>query len=150
VTTISGQSFALNAYGSNFGSMFLNLKDFGERLAPELYGEAIANRLRGKFAAQVLEANVAIFAPPPVRGAGRTGGFSFVIEDRGDMGVHALQAEVDKMVRRAAKERELVGTFSVFRANVPQLYIEADKDQALQRGVLLNDFSQMLQVYQGS
>ena len=31
VTGITGQSFALNAFGSNFASMFINLKDFGDR-----------------------------------------------------------------------------------------------------------------------
>src|SRR5262249_17766724 len=45
-TTISGSSFALNAYGSNFGSMFVNLKDFGDRREPALHAEAIANQLR--------------------------------------------------------------------------------------------------------
>src|SRR5207237_8952679 len=76
--------------------------------------------------------------------------FAFGSEDRAEMGVHKLQAEVDKMVQRAAKQKELLGTFAVVRANVPQLYIEPDKGQCLQRGVRLNDFSEMLQVYQGS
>ncbi len=150
VTAISGQSFALNAFGSNFGSMFINLKDFGDRLEPALSSDAIANRMRATFGKEVFDANVAVFGPPPVRGAGRAGGFAFVIEDRGDMGVHKLQAEVDKLVGRAKKEKDLTGTFSVFRANVPQLYIAADPDQCLQRGVLLNDFSETLQIYQGS
>src|SRR5207249_1459699 len=33
-TAITGQSFALNAAGSNFGSMFINLKDYAERRRP--------------------------------------------------------------------------------------------------------------------
>ena len=31
-----GQSFVLNAFGSNFGSMFINLKEYAERRDPEL------------------------------------------------------------------------------------------------------------------
>ena len=39
-TSIVGQSFALNATGSNFGSMFVNLKPYGERRTPEPVGRA--------------------------------------------------------------------------------------------------------------
>src|SRR5205823_5663849 len=63
VTSIAGQSFVLNAFGSNFASMFINLKDFGERRAPELKGEAVANQLRAQFAHDIFDAQVAIFLP---------------------------------------------------------------------------------------
>ena len=148
-TAISGQSFALNAYGSNFGSMFVNLKDYADRQGPELSGEAIANRLRGAFA-QIHEANVAVFAPPPVRGVGRAGGFAFVLEDRGDLGPAALQEQVENLVRRGNQTPGLVGLFSVFRANVPQLKVEPDRPQCLTRGVSIRDFADTLRVYEGS
>lgn len=149
-TTISGQSFALNAYGSNFGSVFVNLKDYADRRKPELLGEAIANRLRGQLGSKIDDASIAVFGPPPVRGAGRAGGFAFVIEDRGDLGPVALQEQVENMVRRGNQEAGLAGLFSVFRANVPQLKIEPDSRQCLIRGVRLKDFSDTLRIYQGS
>src|SRR5262249_34260336 len=73
VTTIAGQSFALSANGSNFGSMFVNLAEYADRTTPELLSEAIANKLRAESAEKVHDANVAVFAPPPVRGVGRAG-----------------------------------------------------------------------------
>ncbi|HXG12834.1 MAG TPA: efflux RND transporter permease subunit, partial [Gemmataceae bacterium] len=149
-TAIAGQSFALNAYGSNFGSMFINLKDYADRRDPALSAEALANRLRGEFMAKVPDALVAIFAPPPVRGVGRAGGFTFVVEDRGDLGPVALQQEVANLVRQGNQTPGLVGLFSVFRANVPQLKIDPDERQVLTRGVLLRDFADMLRVYEGS
>jgi multidrug efflux pump len=151
LTGISGQSFAVNANGSNFGTAFVNLNDFGDRHEAALYGEAIAQKLRDTFAKEVFDAQVNVFAPPPVRGAGRAGGFAFVIEDRGDLGPHQLQKEVEKLVGTAAeRKKDLVGVFSVFRANVPQLKVDVDKDQCLKRNVRVNDVGQMLQVYQGS
>ncbi len=45
-TAIRGQSFVLNAYGSNFGSMFINLKDYDERRDPSVSSDAIAAKLR--------------------------------------------------------------------------------------------------------
>jgi multidrug efflux pump len=149
-TSISGQSFALSAFGSNFGSMFINLKDYADRLDPGLSGEAIANRLRGEFA-KIPEANLAIFAPPPVRGVGRAGGFTFVVEDRGgSLGPVALQEQVENLVRKGNQTQGLTGLFSVFRANVPQLKVTPDERQCLTRGVSIKDFADTLRIYEGS
>ena len=91
VTTIAGQSFVLNAFGSNFGSVFINLADYDERRNPKLHSDRIAAELRRRFAAEVSDAMIAVFGPPPVRGAGRAGGFAIMIEDRGALGPAELQ-----------------------------------------------------------
>ncbi len=107
VTAISGQSFALNASGSNFGSMFINLKDYHLRgtpyVAPDgkvysLTADAIAQRLREKFDT-VIDATAAVFGPPPIKGVGRTGGFAIMIEDRGDLGPALLQQQIEQLAR---------------------------------------------------
>ncbi|MBM4072506.1 MAG: efflux RND transporter permease subunit [Planctomycetes bacterium] len=149
-TVIAGQSFVLNAFGSNFGSMFVNLKDYKDRQTPETSSEAIANRLRGEFAAKIFDANVAVFGPPPVRGVGRAGGFAFVVEDRDDLGLDALQDATESLVARGNEQPGLVGMFSVFRANVPQLEIKANPRALFRKGVSLEDFADTLRVYQGS
>ena len=46
VTGISGQSFVLNAAGSNFGSLFVNLDPYPDRRDPDRSSDAIANKLR--------------------------------------------------------------------------------------------------------
>ena len=53
---------------------------------PSLYSDAIASELRKRFDAEVPEAMITVFGPPPVRGVGRAGGFKMMIEDRGDNG----------------------------------------------------------------
>src|SRR5665213_915533 len=83
---ISGQSFVLNAFGSNFGSMFVNLKDYHLRRDHKLSSTVIADYLRTEFGKQIVGANVQVFPPPPIRGVGRAGGFMTMIEDRGDAG----------------------------------------------------------------
>jgi multidrug efflux pump len=150
VTTISGQSFALNAYGSNFGSVFIGLKDFADRRDPEFKSPVVADRLRSRLSSEIYDASVAVFGPPPVRGAGRAGGFTFVVEDRNSLGPVALQEQVDHLVQQGSKMPGLSAMFSVFRANVPQLKIEPDQRECLTRGVQLKDFADTLRVYQGS
>ncbi len=150
---IAGQSLLMNAYGSNFGTMFMTLKPFDERTTPETYYEAIANQLRRQIPRAVTDAEVAVFGPPPVRGVGRAGGFMIMIEDRGDLGPQALQEYTDAIVRAAnnpLKRPELRGNTSVFRANVPQIFLDVDRTACMLKGVDLQDAFTTLQVYLGS
>ncbi len=150
VTAIAGQSFVLNAFASNFGSMFINLKEYRFRRTPDVSSEAVANTLRQRFAEEISEAQIAVFGPPPIRGVGRAGGFALMVEDRGDVGLRMLQEQTENLVRHGNETPGLVGLFSVFRANVPQVRIDADMAQCRQRGVLIKDFQDTLQVYVGS
>jgi multidrug efflux pump subunit AcrB len=150
VTTISGQSFVLNAYGSNFGSSFLNLQDFQDRRDPRKSSEVIANTLRRKFAEEILDAQVAVFGPPPVRGAGRAGGFMLMVEDRADAGSLVLQKETEALVDEVRKQKGITGAFSVFRANVPQIKITPDPAAVMKKNVDLASVAGTLRIYQGS
>jgi len=201
---ITGQSLLLSAYGSNFGTMFLTLKPFSERPTDDLYYQAIMDRLRGQIAVIAPEANVSLFGPPPLRGAGRAGGWMLMIEDRGDMGPVALQRELENLVAAAnvtptnpgidfngdpipllaekpkgedkpddppntlaarlaqwgadllgggepeAPTPAVDGLAAVFRANVPQIFLDVDRDAVLVKGLELRDVFQTLQAYLGS
>ncbi len=148
-TGVTGQSFVLNAFGSNFGSMFVNLNDYSTRRDDSQSADAIAAHLRQEFA-KVQEAQVAVFGPPPVRGVGRAGGFTMMVEDRGDVGSQVLQAETDNLVRQGNATRGLIGLFTMFRANVPQINVEPDRRACLAKGVSLQDFADTLAIYEGS
>jgi multidrug efflux pump len=151
VTTISGQSFVLNASGSNFGSVFVNLKDYPDRRDPNLYSDAIADDLRQAFAAEIDEASLAVFPPPPVRGVGRAGGFALMVEDRGAYGPPALQKQTENLVAKGNDQKgRLSNLFSVFRANVPQLQVKVDEAACRMRGVSMKDYADTLSVYEGS
>jgi multidrug efflux pump len=147
---VAGQSFILNAFGSNFGSMFVNLDDYQKRRDPSLSSEAIANSLRAQFTAEVYDAQVAVFPPPPVRGAGRAGGFMLMVEDHGDVGFKTLQEQTENLARRGNETPGLVGLFSVFRANVPQYHIDPEPRACMAHGVSVGDFADTLSIYQGS
>ena len=147
---VSGQSFLLSANGSNFGSMFVILDDFDKRQDPELTSNAIAASLRRRFREEILEADFTILGPPPVRGVGRAGGFKIMLEDRGDLGLLELQKQTDALAAAARERPELIGLASVFRANVPQLYIDVDPNVVRQKQVSLQNVTDTLEVYQGS
>jgi len=148
-TAIGGQSFVLSAIGSNFATMFLGLKDYSLRRTPDLSSDMVANRMRGAFG-QIVGAQIRVFPPPPVRGVGRAGGWALMVEDRGDDGLAALQAQTEGLVAKAQKTPGLVNVFSAFRANVPQLHVEPNRRECMTKGVNLKDFADTLQIYEGS
>ena len=134
---------------SNSGIVFVTLKPFAERRAPELSGNAVAGALNQKFAA-IQEAFIAMFPPPPVAGLGTIGGFKLQIEDRAGLGYAALDEATKAFHARAARALELAGLFSSFQVNVPQLYADIDRTKVRQLGVTLTDVFDTMQIYLGS
>ncbi len=66
---------------------------------------AIVQHLQTEFGKQINEAMVMVFPPPPIRGVGRAGGFMLMVEDRGDVGSPALQAETERSGAVGQRER---------------------------------------------
>ncbi|HEX4131942.1 MAG TPA: multidrug efflux RND transporter permease subunit [Pirellulales bacterium] len=150
VNSIAGNSFILSAYGSNFGSMFIILKNFADRQSPEMHGDAILAELRRRYAAEVPEGLVNVFPPPAVQGLGRAGGFKLMVEDRGDVGLAMLQGQTDNLVEQGNQQPELTGLFTVFNANSPQMFIDVDRAACMTQHISLGDVFGTLQGYLGS
>jgi multidrug efflux pump len=150
VNSVAGNSFVLSAYGSNFGSMFIILDPFDKRHAPHLKAEAIMNRLKARYAAEFPGAVINIFPAPAVPGLGRSGGFKLMVEDRGDAGLEALEAQTNNLIKQGNTKKELSGLSTVYKANSPQLFIDVDRDACLSQGVNLGDVFGTLQATMGS
>jgi multidrug efflux pump len=152
VNSVAGNSFLLSAYGSNFGSMFIILKNFHDRHSPDMTANAILAKLKARYMAEVPEAQVFVFPPPAVSGLGRGGGFKLMVEDRGAAGLTALQAETDNLIKlgREDKSLGLADLSTVYKANSPQLFVDVNRDACLSQGVNLSDVFGTLQAYLGS
>jgi multidrug efflux pump len=134
---------------SNSGIVFVSLKDFDLRKTKDLSAGAIAQQLNGQFA-QIQDAFIAIFPPPPVQGLGTTGGFKLQLEDRASLGLDALDAAHKAFMAKAYQAPELTGLFSSWQVNVPQLYADIDRTKARQLGVPITDVFDTMQIYLGS
>jgi multidrug efflux pump len=150
VTEIAGQSFTLNANGSNFGQFFVSFKPFEERLDPSLSATAITDRVRELLSEEVPEAQVAIFTPPPVSGLGTSSGFKLIIEDRGNLGLPALEQQIQALIAASKTSTKVENLFCTFRANVPQLYMDIERDKCQAMGVNPLEVFATLQIYLGS
>ncbi|MBL9204531.1 MAG: multidrug efflux RND transporter permease subunit [Opitutaceae bacterium] len=133
----------------NSGILFVALKPFEERTTKELAGPAIAQQLQAEFA-QIQDAFIAIFPPPPVQGLGTIGGFKLYIEDRGDNGLDALYTATQDLIGTASKTPGLSGIFSSFTVNTPQLEADVDRAKASAMGVPLQNVYETMQINLGS
>ncbi len=135
---------------NNAVSTFLPLAPFEERVKdPRLNGFAIMAAARKKFAG-IQDARVLVFPPPPVRGVGNAGGFKIQIQDRRGAGLPALQAATDQLIAKASSGHGLVGLFTSFRSQVPQLYLDIDRRKVETLDVPINSVFDTLQAYLGS
>ena len=149
--TVAFPGLSVNGFtnSTNSGIVFTPLDDFSERNDPSLSAFAIAMQLNQRFAA-IDEAFVAVFPPPPILGLGTTGGFKLQIEDRSNQGFEALFAALQSTIGAAQKDPALMGLYSSFRIQVPQMDINIDREQALIQGIPLDEVFNALQVYLGS
>jgi multidrug efflux pump len=134
---------------SNSGIVFVTLKPFAERQHADQSGAAIAGQLNHQFGA-IQDAFIAMFPPPPVQGLGTTGGFKLQLQDRGSLGIEALDAATKAFMAKAYQTPELAGLFSSLQVNVPQLYADIDRTKARQLGVPVTDVFDTMQIYLGS
>ncbi|MFC4251672.1 efflux RND transporter permease subunit [Sinimarinibacterium flocculans] len=133
---------------TNSAIVFTPLTPFEER-GTALSGDAIAQALGAKFA-EIDDAFVLTIAPPPVRGFGPAGGFKLQIEDRTDQGADALFRATQELAAKARQTPGLVGVFTNYEINAPQLYADVDRVKAKQLGIDLNELFTTLQAYLGS
>ena len=147
VVGFSGATFT-NA--SNAGAMFIVLDPFEDRAKdPSKSGPAIQRTLIQKLSS-IQDAFLIVVMPPPVSGIGNAGGFRMMVEDRGGLGLQALQQAVGAMMGRAARTTGLQQVFSLFETSTPQLYLDIDRNKAQLLGINVADVFNALQIYLGS
>lgn len=149
ILDVSGQSFIANAISSNYGGGYIILKPFHDRHGHDEGADHVAAELRKRLST-IADARISIFGAPPVDGLGNASGFKLMVEDRGDIGLEALQAQADKLADEAKKLPGMVVVFNSFRANTPQLYIDVDRAKCKSMGVELKQVFDALQIYMGS
>jgi len=151
--TVSFPGLSINGFTNspNSGIVFTPLKDFSERKGPGMSANEIAAELNKQFA-DIQDAYIAIFPPPPVQGLGTIGGFRLQIEDRGNAGYEELYAQTQNILNKARALPELnpMSVFTSYQVNVPQVDAAIDREKAKTHGVAISDIFDTLQVYLGS
>ncbi len=148
-TTVSGYSMLSGAYASNTGFFFVSLKPWEERKSKEERVFEVMRSLNAQFAREIPEATAFAFGPPPIPGLGTGSGFSFMLQDRSGGDPEYLAENLGKFLAAARKRPEIGMANSVFRAAVPQIFANVDRDKVLKVGVPLTDVLSTMGSYLG-
>ncbi|KHK01166.1 efflux RND transporter permease subunit [Desulfovibrio sp. TomC] len=149
VIAITGLDLLSFTYRSNYGTVFMPLKPWGERQAPGLSSFDVVKRIFGRGMALPKSLTLA-FNPPAISGMSNTGGFDAYLQSRGEADVKALAAMTDKLVAEASKNPVLGRVATTFGANVPQLRIDLDRAKAKALGVAISDVYDAMQATFGA
>ncbi len=142
-----------NLFGGNqpnTAAVFLPFKEFSERNSADQKMPAILAKINARVRAEIPEALVITFPPPPVAGIGNAGGYKLFIQDRGNAGLEELQTQAFAMMIKANQTPGLANNLTTFRANVPQLWLDVDRVKAKSMNVPLSNIFGTLQTYLGS
>ena len=146
VTTATGYSILSGAMTSNTGFLFVSLKDWGERA---FTANQLVDQVNQKLAKKIKGAQAFAFGPPAIPGLGNGSGFSIMIQDKGGNTPTYLASNAMKFVKAANARPEIGKAMTTFQANVPQRYMDIDRQKALKLGINLNNLYTTVGAFMG-
>ena len=147
--TFAGYSILSNSAATYSGLYFVSLKNWSKRPGSQHTANAVIDRLNRQLASDVHEAIAFGFGPPAIPGLGYAGGFSMWIQDRSGADVPFLEAHLNEFMAAARKRPEVGSINTVWRASVPQIFADVDRDKVLKQGVDLRSVYQTMQAFLG-
>ena len=138
-------SLVQNTYSAFF---FVTFKPWSERTKPEEQYDAIKANINKQLAG-LTEGIAFAFPPPAIPGVGTSGGFQFILEDRAGKDVAFLAQNVKTFLDAARKRPELGTLIPTFLPNVPQVFVNVDRDKVIKQGIDLGQVYQTLQTFMG-
>ena len=113
----------------NAATYFVVLKDWKERPGKEHAAQAVVDRFNRQAYGVIQEAQVFGIIPPVIPGMGNTGGLQFELEDRQSLGSEELQKAVNTLLAEYRTEPSIASLSSMYQANVPQYYLNINRDK---------------------
>jgi HAE1 family hydrophobic/amphiphilic exporter-1 len=149
-TSVIGFSLLSQVQATYNAFFFVTLQPWGDRKKANEQYTAIRSHLNTELG-KLPEATTFAFSPPSVPGVGTAGGVTFILEDRsGKQDLSFLTENVDKFIAAAKKRtNELATATTTYLPNVPQLYVDVNRDKAMKQGVPLSDLYRTMQVFMG-
>ena len=123
-------SFVRTSYNATF---FVTFKPWDDRKTRAEQFQALKARLNQQFS-KIPSAVVFGFSPPAIPGVGTAGGFTFILEDRSGGDIQFLAKNLNIFLEAARKRPEIASVTTTFLPDVPQEYVDVDRDKVLKQG----------------
>ncbi|BCX47497.1 multidrug efflux RND transporter permease subunit [Haloferula helveola] len=147
--SITGYSIIDGAAAANTGFCVVTFKNWSERDAPSLHQKVLLETLQKKLFS-IQEAGAFAFAMPSLPGVGVSGGFTYMLQDKEGVGLDQLQAVAGEVIATGNADPKLSGVRTTFRASVPQIYVDIDREQVKRTGTSMGEVFDTMQVHLGS
>ena len=147
---ISGFSIMGGGEQSNSATYFVVLKNWDERKGKEHTAAAVVNRFNGEAYMTIQAAEVFAMVPPAIPGLGASGGLQLQLEDRRNLGPTEMQQAINALLASYHSKPALGSVSSQYQANVPQYFLNIDRDKVQFMGIALNDVFSTLGYYMGA
>ncbi|GAA0770798.1 multidrug efflux RND transporter permease subunit [Roseibium denhamense] len=149
VVVVNGFSILNGATSSNAALVIATMYGWEDRQQPDLRIDAILGKFWAQFST-IPGANIIAFNPPPIPGLGTTGGVQAMLQQTAGGTPQDLASAVGSMVYSTNQSAEIARAYSTFRANVPQIFVDLDREKAKTLAVNVADVFVTLQAYLGS
>jgi hydrophobe/amphiphile efflux-1 (HAE1) family protein len=147
VMAFTGFDFAGGfVFRENAATIFVTQKHWDERPMPV---GALVGEFYGKTG-HLKEGLAIAFPPPAIFGLGTAGGFEFYLQTRGEGGPKRMAEVAQQFIAAASQSPKIAMVNTFWRANVPQLYVDVDREKAKTLGVPLDDIFSTLAATLGS
>lgn len=148
--TINGFSVMSGANASNAATIFVMLKNWSERKTPGLSAQSIVDKFNEMAHFDIPEAQSFAVLPPAIPGLGESSGFEVMLEDINNYGPQELQKMTDEIMITGNQTPGLSAVESMFSANVPQYYLNIDRNKVEMMQVLVSEVFTTLTAFLGS
>lgn len=148
VISVSGTSIIAGA-ASNAALVISILDPWDQRTAEQHKWYNLLGSLNRDLAT-IPGANAFAFPLPPIMGLGTSGGLEAELQDLEGQSPQALASAVRSLVFHSNQLPEFDRVFSTYSANVPQLFLDVDRDKAQVLGISLSEIFATLQANFGS
>jgi len=149
VTSVVGFSLLSFTQDTYHAFFFVQLKDWDQRKSADQQFTVIQQNL-AKQLAGVKQGLAFSFPPPAIPGLGSSGGVSIVLEDRtGSNDLNFLTANTYKFLGALKNRPEIAAAIPAYYPEVPQLYVDVDREKVEQQQVQLSDVYTTMQAFMG-
>ena len=142
---VSGMDILSDAQKASAGLIVVSMKPYAERsnsiqdIIPAIWG----------MGAQVADANVMAFQPPPLPGASMTGTLELYLMNLGGEDVNAMGERANEFLAKCRQRPELGTIYSTLNTSTPSYKFEVDREKSQSLNVPVSSVYNALQTYLG-
>ncbi|HSC81042.1 MAG TPA: efflux RND transporter permease subunit [Chitinolyticbacter sp.] len=149
VLSFAGFDLLSSTYRSNAAAVFVTLKDWDERQGEGQDSFSLAKKIMAAGFA-IKESLVLAFNPPAITGMSTTGGLEAYLQSRASTDPKQIEAATQAYLAAAQKRPEFSSVTTTYRASVPQMFFDLDREKAKTLGVPVDQVFNALSATFGS